>query len=111
MSSLTVIWAFTVAGLAFAILWDMRRLMVHRAGLTRCGWVVCCLFVGPFGGLAYLLHRPVVRLKLIDAAWAMAGDASYPPEVRRQRLVAMRNARVIGRPIYRHCIRALEMTE
>lgn len=102
-----VIWMAVAIGIALAVQSDMRRLGIHRAGLTRFGWLIACLCSGLLGGLAYLLTRPKIRRDLIALVWSMVGDASHPTSIRQQRLIELRATNIISHSIYEECSRLI----
>jgi hypothetical protein len=109
MYLLVMTWPILAMGTAYAVLYDMRRLLlINRAVLTRSGWLVGCLCLGPFAGVAYLLVRPSVRRRLIEQVWVMAGDASHPMDARLKRLNTMRETGLISQPVLQDCLRKLE---
>ncbi|ESS48904.1 hypothetical protein L665_04098 [Ralstonia solanacearum SD54] len=55
-----------------------------------------------------MLQRRVARQALIDAAWALVGDANQPAHVRRERLIALERSGVLGAPIFRACLAVLD---
>ncbi|WP_144157942.1 hypothetical protein [Paraburkholderia sp. BCC1885] len=86
----------------------MRRLVVHRVGLSPAGWLFVCIGTGPFAIAAYLVCRRAVWRTLIDSVWRVVGDGSYPVHVRRRRLIALRRNGLIGKPVFRACLKALK---
>lgn len=104
-----LVWMLAAAVAALAVTVDMRRLVIHRLGLTRTGWMLACAVGAPFAVALYLLLRYSATRKLIESAWTIVGDDSQPLGVRRERLIALRRAGLIGAPIYRACLRALEV--
>ena len=103
-----LVWLSSAAVTAFAIVIDMRRLRANRVGLPAAGWAFASACVGPAAGVLYLIQRRKTRRYLIDAAWALAGNASQPVYVRRARLNALARSGVLGEPILQACLAALE---
>lgn len=107
MLTLTMIWLLIAMGIAAAVITDMRRLCVHRAGLPPVGWLLVCVCTGPFAIAAYLVCRRAVWRRLVDSVWQIAGDASHPTHVRRRRLITLRQSGLIGAPVFLACMKAL----
>ena len=105
---LAEIWMALAAVVALGIDLDLGRLRASRVGLSRVGWVVAALLVGPLVIALYLPQRHKARAALVAAAWALVGDASQPASVRLGRLTALRQSQLIGDPIYRACLRVLD---
>ncbi|MDE1142910.1 MAG: hypothetical protein V4793_25920 [Paraburkholderia tropica] len=109
MKVLVMIWllaaTFTVLGIAI----DMRRLRAHRVWLPLRGWVVACACAGTFSALPYLFMRQRVRRKLIAAAWVLIGGQSQPPEIRRKRLLALKQSGLLGEVVFRVCLASLDV--
>lgn len=103
-----IVWLSGVAVTVLGIALDMRRLRANRVGLPAAGWVFASACVGPVAGAAYLLLRRSARRALIDAAWALVGDANQPAHVRRERLIALERSGVLGVPIFRACLAVLD---
>ncbi|WP_104657411.1 hypothetical protein [Ralstonia insidiosa] len=103
-----IVWLSGVAVTALAIVLDMRRLRANRVGLPAAGWVFAAACIGPVAGAAYLLKRGAARQGLIDAAWALVGDAHQPAHVRRERLIALERSGVLGVPIFQACLAVLD---
>ncbi|MCK4147586.1 hypothetical protein [Ralstonia pseudosolanacearum] len=103
-----LVWLSGAAATALGIVLDMRRLRANRVGLPASAWVFASACVGPVAGAAYLLQRRVARQALIDAAWALVGDANQPAHVRRERLIALERSGVLGAPIFRACLAVLD---
>jgi hypothetical protein len=103
-----LIWVVIALGVALAITFDMRRLVVHRVGLSCTTWLFVCAGTGPFAGVAYLFFRRAVWRELVDSVWQIVGDGSHPSSVRRKRLVALRGSGLIGAPVFRRCLVQLE---
>lgn len=103
-----LVWMLAAAVAALAVMVDMRRLVIRRLGLTRTGWMLACALVGPLTVIVYLPLRHLAARKLVESVWAVIGDDSQPIEARRARLVALRQTGLIGAPIYRTCLRAVE---
>ncbi|MFC5431873.1 hypothetical protein ACFPTO_24220 [Paraburkholderia denitrificans] len=97
------LWFASVVATASGIALDMRCLKVNRVGLSRTGWALACALGGLPTVAFYLRQRRAVWRSLIDAVWQVAGDSSQPAHLRRQRLLALRNAGVIGQAVYRTC--------
>lgn len=104
-------WVTAAAATAVGISLDMRRLKVSHVGTSRSGWAVACACAGPLAAGAYLYLRRTTWRTLIDAVWQAAGDASQPMHLRRQRLLALRDTGVIGRPVFLACWQELEADE
>ncbi|WP_256252714.1 hypothetical protein [Burkholderia ubonensis] len=102
------VWLLMVAGTAIVIADDMRRLAVNRVWLSRVGWMTASMCAGPVAGIAYLAFRRATRQELFDSAWRIVGDSACSINLRRKRLVALRQAGLIGAPIFRACLRELE---
>jgi hypothetical protein len=107
MLALTMIWLLTATGIAAALIADMRRLCVHRMGLSPVGWFLVCLCTGPCAIAAYLVCRRAAWRRLVDSVWQIAGDASHPTDVRRRRLITLRQNGLIGTPVFLACMKAL----
>lgn len=107
MLTLAMIWLLMATGIAAAVISDMRRLSVHRVGLSAVGWSFVCAGAGPLAIAAYLACRRVVWRLLVDSVWKIVGDASYPVDVRRERLIALRRNGLIGVPVFVACMKAL----
>ncbi|OHU98945.1 hypothetical protein BLA34_18345 [Ralstonia solanacearum] len=105
---LQIIWLSGAAVTALGIVLDMRCLRANRVGLPASGWAVASACIGPVAGAAYLLQRRAARQALIGAAWALVGDANQPAHVRRERLIALERSGVLGAPIFRACLAALD---
>ncbi|WP_439889647.1 hypothetical protein ACS7SF_10005 [Ralstonia sp. 25C] len=103
-----IVWLSGVAVTALGIVFDMRRLRANRVGLPAAGWVFASACIGPVAGAVYLLQRRSVRRALIEAAWALVGDAHQPAHVRRERLIALERSGVLGTPIFRACLAELD---
>ncbi|MCO5399739.1 hypothetical protein [Ralstonia soli] len=103
-----LVWLSGAAATALGIVLDMRRLRANRVGLPASAWVCASACVGPVAGVAYLLQRRPARRALIDAAWELVGDANQPAHVRRERLIALEQAGVLGVPIFRACLAVLD---
>ena len=93
---------------ALAIAWDMRRLAVNRVGLPLLGWGVMALAFGVLAIPAYLRQRAIAKQRLISAVWTMAGDANVEQDVRMRRLEGLHRVGLVGKPIYRACLKQLE---
>ncbi|AMV41747.1 hypothetical protein ATN79_03490 [Paraburkholderia caribensis] len=102
-----MIWILIAVGTAMAVVSDMRRLLVHRVGLSTVGWLFVCVGAGPFAIAAYLLCRRVVWQMLVDSVWQFIGDGSHPKHVRRRRLIALRRNGLIGVPVFHACLKML----
>jgi hypothetical protein len=107
MLTMTMIWLLTATGIAVAVIFDMRRLAVNRVGLSRAGWLCMCAGTGPLAIAAYLVCRRAVWRELIDSVWKVIGDGSYPLQVRRKRLIALRRNDLIGEAVFHRCLRVL----
>jgi hypothetical protein len=107
MLTMTMIWLLIATGIAVALISDMRRLFVHRVGLSPIGWLFVCIGAGPLAIAAYLVCRQVVWRTLVDSVWQIVGDRSHPVDIRRQRLIALRCNGLIGLPLFRTCMKAL----
>lgn len=105
---LATIWLALVAAVALGIGLDLGRLRTRRVGLSRVGWAVAALLVGPLAVAFYLPQRHKARAALVAATWTLVGDASQPVSIRLERLTALRQSELIGYPIYRACLRALD---
>ncbi|WP_247315224.1 hypothetical protein [Ralstonia pseudosolanacearum] len=105
---LQLVWLCSAAVTALVIVIDMRRLRANRVGLPPAGWAFASACVGPAAGALYLVQRRKARRHLINAAWALAGNASQPVHVRRARLIALARNGVLGKPILQACLAALE---
>ncbi|MCK4118449.1 hypothetical protein ACI2UK_13455 [Ralstonia nicotianae] len=105
---LQIAWLSSAAAVALSIVLDMSRLRTNRVGLPAVCWIVVCACVGPLAGAAYLLRRRVVQRELMEAASELIGDASHPAQMRRERLIALERAGVLGAAICRACLAALE---
>lgn len=103
-----IVWISSAAVTALGIVLDMHRLRANRVGLPTAAWVFVSACVGPVAGAAYLLQRRAARQALIDAAWELVGDTNQPAHMRRERLIALERSGVLGRPIFRACLAALE---
>ncbi|RIV48801.1 hypothetical protein [Burkholderia pseudomallei] len=103
-----LIWLSCSAAIAFGIALDMHRLRVNRVGLRPIGWIVVSACLGPIAGAAYLIWRQAARIALIEAVWQFVGDASHPVDVRRERLIALKRNGLLGAPIFRACLAALD---
>lgn len=103
-----IVWLSGAAVTALGIVIDMRRLRANRVGLPAAGWAFASACIGPIAGAAYLLQRRAARQALIDAAWALVGDANQPAHVRRERLIALQRSGVLGAPIFRACLAVLD---
>lgn len=103
-----IIWLSGAAVTALGIVLDMRRLRANRVGLPPAGWVFASACVGPIAGVAYVLQRRIMRRCLIDAAWALVGNANQPVHVRRERLIALERSGVLGATIFRACLAVLD---
>ncbi|WP_459204766.1 hypothetical protein ACQVRY_10145 [Ralstonia pseudosolanacearum] len=103
-----LVWLSCAAATALGIVLDMRRLRVNRVGLPASAWVFASACIGPVAGAAYLLQRRAARQALIDAAWALVGDAHQPAHVRRERLFALERSGVLGAPIFQACLAVLD---
>lgn len=103
-----IVWLSSATVTALGIVLDMRRLRANHVGLPAAGWVFASACVGPVAGAAYLLQRRAARQALIDAAWALVGDANQPAHVRRERLIALERSGVLGIPIFRACLAVLD---
>lgn len=106
---LQIAWLFGAAVTVLCIGLDMRRLRVNRVGLPMVGWLGISACVGPLAGAAYLIKRRSTRRTLIDAALALAGSADQPIHLRRTRLLALAHSGLLGRPILKACLAALEL--
>lgn len=107
MLMMTMIWLLVATGIAAALISDMRRLFVHRVGLSPVGWLFVCIGAGPLAIPAYLVCRRVVWRMLVDSVWQIVGDCSHPINLRRKRLIALRYSGLIGVPLFRACMKAL----
>ncbi len=103
-----IVWLSSATVTALCIVLDMRRLRANYVGLPTAGWVFASACIGPIAGAAYLLQRRAARRALIDAAWALVGDANQPAHVRRERLIALERSGVVGVPIFRACLAVLD---
>lgn len=103
-----LVWLSCSAAIAFGIALDMHRLRVNRVGLRPIGWAVASACIGPVAGAAYLIRRRAARSALIEAVWQFVGDASHPVDVRRERLIALKHSGLLGAPIFRACLAALD---
>lgn len=103
-----LIWLGCATATALAIAFDMHRLQARRIGLTPASWVVASACAGPIAGAIYLGRRGAAKRALVDAAWTFVGDASVPGHVRRERLIALRRAGLLGSSIYRACVEVLD---
>ncbi|WP_334070377.1 hypothetical protein [Burkholderia cepacia] len=101
-------WLSGAAATALGIALDMHRLRANRIGLRPLGWVVASACFGPIAGAAYLIRRPAARSALIEAVWQFVGDASHPVAVRWERLIALKRSGLLGAPIFRACLAALD---
>lgn len=108
MMEKTMLWFVVASGVALTITVDMRRLAVNRVGLSRAGWLCVCAGAGPFAGVVYLLFRRIVWRTLVDSVWKIVGDGSHPISIRRQRLIALQRAGLIGAPVFRQCLTLLD---
>lgn len=108
MLTMTMIWLLTASGIAVAVIFDMRRLAVNRVGLSRAGWLCVCAGTGPLAIAVYLVCRRAVWRTLVDSVWRVVGDGSYPISIRRQRLIALQHAGLIGAPVFRRCLTLLD---
>ncbi|WP_423391472.1 hypothetical protein [Burkholderia sp. LMG 21824] len=103
-----LLWLGCTIATAFAISLDMHRLRARRVDLTPAGWIVSSICTGPIAGVIYLCRRGAARRALIDAAWTLVGDATFPVHVRRERLDALERAGLLGSSIYRECAAVLD---
>jgi hypothetical protein len=103
-----MIWSLSAAIAAFSIVFDMRRLMINRVGLSRMGWVAACACIGPLAGGAYLILRRGARRKLVEAVWRIAGDPLQPVDLRRARLIALLGSGLVGTPVFQTCMKQLD---
>lgn len=103
-----LIWLGCAAATALAIAFDMYRLQARRIGLTLTSWVVASACAGPIAAAIYLGKRGAAKRALVDAAWTFVGDASVPTDVRRERLIALKRAGLLGSSIYRACSEVLD---
>ncbi|MGA3845157.1 hypothetical protein ACI2S9_16625 [Ralstonia nicotianae] len=103
-----LVWLSSAAATALGIVLDMRRLRANRVGLPASAWVFASACIGPVAGAAYLLQRRSARQALIEAAWALVGDAHQPAHVRRERLIALERSGVLGTPIFQACLAVLD---
>ncbi|WP_431821307.1 hypothetical protein [Burkholderia sp. F1] len=101
-------WFISGAMTALGIALDMHRLRVNRVGLRPIGWVIASTCVGPFAGVAYLFRRRAAWSALIESVWQFVGDASYPTDVRRERLIALEQSGLLGSPVFRACLAKLD---
>ena len=101
-------WAVMAFVTALAIAWDMRRLAANRVGLPLVGWGVVALAFGVLSIPVYLQQRAIAKQRLISAVWTMAGDANVEQDVRMRRLEGLRRVGLVGKPIYRACLKQLE---
>ena len=101
-------WVVAAFITALAIAWDMRRLAVNRVGLPLVGWGVMALAFGVLAIPAYLRQRVIAKQRLISAAWAMAGGSNVEWGVRMRRLEGLHRVGLVGKPIYRACLKQLE---
>jgi hypothetical protein len=63
--------------------------------------------LGPFAIAAYLVCRRAIWRTLIDSVWQIVGDCTHPVSMRRKRLIALRRNGLIGVPVFRACLKAL----
>jgi hypothetical protein len=89
----------------------MRRLAVNRVGLSAAGWTGVCLIAGVVAAVPFLMLRRRVFRALLNGAWALAGDEKYESAVRRDRLIALQRCGLVGEPVFRACLKALEIEE
>ncbi|WP_233829201.1 hypothetical protein [Paraburkholderia sp. ZP32-5] len=103
-----MIWPLGAAVTALSIVFDMRRLMINRVGLSSMGWVVACVCAGPLAGGAYLILRRGARRQLVEAVWRIAGDQFQPVDLRRARLIALLRSGLVGAPVFHACMKQLD---
>lgn len=102
------VWLLIAAATALAITFDMQALEMRRIGLSRAGWIIACIGVGPLAGAAYLVQRRIARRTMMLAVWQAVGDSKEPLAVRRQRLMALRSSALISMEIYLTCMEKLD---
>ncbi|WP_321926892.1 hypothetical protein [Paraburkholderia guartelaensis] len=107
MINLMLIWLGLALTTALAIAFDMRRLRVNYVWLSMTGWSLLCACAGAAAAIPYLALRWRVRRNLIAAAWALIGDESHTPELRQQRLIALKQSGLVGDVVFRICLRRL----
>lgn len=103
-----LIWSGCAVTTALAIAFDMHQLRTRRIGLTLASWIVASACAGPIAGAIYLGKRAAAKRALVNAAWTLVGDASVPIHVRRDRLIALKQAGLMGPSIYRACSEVLD---
>lgn len=108
MKSLILVWLLAAAATAIGIAFDMRRLRVNYIWLSLTGWAALCACAGAVTAVLYLIMRQSVRKQLIDAAWQLIGDETHAPELRRKRLLALRQNGLVGETVFRACLRSLD---
>lgn len=101
------VWLTSSALMLSAIAFDVRRLGVNRVGISIVGWGLASLAAGPAIGMVYWIQRRRTMRALIGAAWTLMGDASYPLDVRHERLKALYCSGLISRLIFRLCLEML----
>lgn len=102
------LWIVMALASVLAIACDMRRLAANQVGLPLWVWIAAVLAIGVFALPIYLRLRVGACRRLMAAAWTMAGDERTDPSLRRRRLEALRQVGLIGKPIYRACLKQLE---
>ena len=108
MKNLMMIWLGLAMAVAFAIAVDMSRLHANSVGLSLTEWALLCACAGALAVVPYLILRQNVRQRLVDAAWALIGDESHAPELRHQRLFALKRSGLMGVVVFRACLRSLD---
>lgn len=109
MMTLMTAWLCTVVAVALGIALDMRWLHVSRVGLSLPGWIVLCVFVGVLAAVPYLILRRRKWLRLLAAATQLSGKASDSLDARRTRLDLLRSDGLIGEPVFRACLKKLDV--
>ncbi|WP_367188833.1 hypothetical protein [Burkholderia sp. Ed8] len=103
-----LIWLGSAATTAAAIAFDMYRLRTNRVGMSLGGWIVAAACTGPVAGAIYLSRRAAAKRALIEAAWTFIGNETCPIHVRRERLIVLERAGLLGPSIYRACSAVLD---
>ncbi|MGG2042842.1 hypothetical protein [Burkholderia gladioli] len=103
-----LIWLGCAVATGCAIALDMHQLRVHSVGMTLGGWIVACACTGPVAGAIYLNRRAAAKRALIEAALTFIGNQTCPVHVRRERLIVLERAGLLGPSIYRACSAVLD---
>lgn len=98
-----LVWLTVSVVTALAITQDMRRMQVSRVDFGPVGWAVASLCGWPVAAIWYLARRRATYEALIDSAFSFIGDDLTPYAIRLERLVALEQLGILGKPIYRAC--------